>query len=875
MDFANHERMVWTPIPISFPALEEIIMRDLAAPLTNNEIKHAVFSMSPWKAPGPDGFPAGFYQKSWDIVGRSICDFVRKVWNTTSEIGVVNKTDICLIPKVPHPETVAQFRPISLCNTNYKIVSKVIVERLKVCMPMLVSPFQTGFVPGRNIHENIMVAKEMIHTMHRMQNSKWRGIKAGRAGPMVSHLMFADDLLLFGEASEKQVQCVLDILNVFCSLSGQEVSQEKTSILFSKNVRRRVRDKLLSMSGFRETNDLGKYLGVPLNGRAPKNAEYHYLIDQVKNKLSAWKAKQLSFAGRLTLAKSVLEAVPIYPRMTEKIPKACLDDIQRIQRNFIWGDYDNVRKFHAVNWNMVTRPKWMGGLGLRKLEVMNQACLLKLGWKLNCGATDFWCQVVKGKYGVHNFNNDIAIRSSNSSMWKALLRLKDQLTNNMCWCIRNESSVDAWNQIWIEPGCRVSQLCIVPYQLQGARVCDLVDENGSWNWQLLETWIPENIMNKIAAIPPPCEENGSDEPVGICSNSNGFSVTIMYEQLCGIVRDNVESNNWIKVWKLNVPERVRCFVWLLLHDRLLTNYRKSRMGLGHAMCNYCGDLEETTLHAIRDCALIIPFWLQVVPMEDRSSFFMEDTQDWISRNLMKGRTRRRGSDWCDFWATTCHSLWMWRNKEAHDEEFVRPMQPVNYVQKRVEEYQHAKQASDLLDGREYTLVDIGWKPPSGSFVKLNTDGARKDNNKAGCGGIIRGNHGEWLGGFAKGVGECSAFIAELWGVFEGLSLAKRMCFRKVELHIDSVAVVQVISTGKLKSKLGWSLVLNIRKLLDLDWEVTITHAYRETNKCADALANIGCQLGREIIFFEDCPPHMKDLVLADVMGITTPRMISV
>ncbi|MCH98804.1 ribonuclease H protein, partial [Trifolium medium] len=123
-------------------------------------------------------------------------------------------------------------------------------------------------------------------------------------------------------------------------------------------------------------------------------------------------------------------------------------------------------------------------------------------------------------------------------------------------------------------------------------------------------------------------------------------------------------------------------------------------------------------------------------------------------------------------------LWTWRNKEAHDEEFVKPIHSVNYVQKRVEEYQHAKQASDLLVGRECTRVEIGWKPPSSSFVRPNTDGARKDNNKAGCGGIIRGNQGEWLGGFAKGVGECSAFIAELWGVFEGLSLAKRMGFRK-------------------------------------------------------------------------------------------------
>ncbi|MCI75966.1 hypothetical protein A2U01_0097235, partial [Trifolium medium] len=66
-------------------------------------------------------------------------------------------------------------------------------------------------------------------------------------------------------------------------------------------------------------------------------------------------------------------------------------------------------------------------------------------------------QVVKGKYGVHDFANDIAIRSSASSLWKALLRLKDQLTHNTSWCIRNGSSVDAWNQFWIEPGYRVNQ----------------------------------------------------------------------------------------------------------------------------------------------------------------------------------------------------------------------------------------------------------------------------------------------------------------------------------------------------------------------------------------------------------------------------------
>jgi hypothetical protein len=66
-------------------------------------------------------------------------------------------------------EVVTQFRAISLCNINYKIVGKVLVERLKACIPLLISPYQTRFVPGRNIHEYIVLVKEMIHTMNQMR----------------------------------------------------------------------------------------------------------------------------------------------------------------------------------------------------------------------------------------------------------------------------------------------------------------------------------------------------------------------------------------------------------------------------------------------------------------------------------------------------------------------------------------------------------------------------------------------------------------------------------------------------------------------------------------------------------------------------------
>jgi hypothetical protein len=92
------------------------------------------------------------------------------------------------------------------------------------------------------------------------------------------------------------------------------------------------------MSGFIEATSLGKYLGVPLIGRAVKRSDYNYVINQVKTKLSAWKGKHLSFVGQVTLSKAVIEAIPIYPMMTAAIPKACLNEIQKFQRAFIWGD---------------------------------------------------------------------------------------------------------------------------------------------------------------------------------------------------------------------------------------------------------------------------------------------------------------------------------------------------------------------------------------------------------------------------------------------------------------------------------------------------------------------------------------------------------
>jgi hypothetical protein len=177
--------------------------------------------------------------------------------------------------------------------------------------------------------------------------------------------------------------------------------------IVSKVLTNRIKDTitkeaLVMMSGFTEATSLGKYLGVSLVGRALKRSDYNYVINQVKTKLSAWKGKHLSFVGRVTLSKAVVKAIPIYPMMAEAIPKACLNEIQKFQRAFIWGDDNGGRKYHAVSWENVTLPKAYGGLGMRRLVQMNKACLKKLGWALRSGKEALWIEVIKDKYDRQN-----------------------------------------------------------------------------------------------------------------------------------------------------------------------------------------------------------------------------------------------------------------------------------------------------------------------------------------------------------------------------------------------------------------------------------------------------------------------------------------
>ncbi|XP_026417332.1 uncharacterized protein LOC113312810 [Papaver somniferum] len=238
----------------------------------------------------------------------------------------LNMSFLKIIPK-EDSATVKDFRPLSLINSFYKILSKLLAERLKVVMPGRLRQKNPGIMC------KIDMQKPLITTS---------GFQVVEGGTVVSRLQFADDSIILLDASMVEVRRLLVILLMFEVLTGIKLNLEKNSMT-SIGADDMVEELALGLGCKIEFLPV-TYLGMTIGAGRRSAVIWEIIIQRMKKKLAPWKRKYLNKDGRVVLIKSSLEILAVYFMSLHYLPVSVEKRLNTIMRKFLWGEDDEKKK---------------------------------------------------------------------------------------------------------------------------------------------------------------------------------------------------------------------------------------------------------------------------------------------------------------------------------------------------------------------------------------------------------------------------------------------------------------------------------------------------------------------------------------------------
>eukprot|EP00253_Pinus_taeda_P031182 PITA_31182 len=368
---------------------------NLYRPITDEEVNEVLKDMQNGKAPSPDGFNVDFFKACWNIVKQDIVQVVEESKLNKTILKVLNTSFISLIPKQAMAQTPDKFRPIALCNVVYKIISKVVANRLKPLLPVLVLGEQSVYVEGRKILDNIIQAQEVVHSLtNKKQASMIMQLDISKAYDKVNWSYIKKVLIAFG-FDHNWVRWVMALVT---SSSFSILVNGSPSEIFSPSRGLRQGDPLspfiliLMMEGLgwsiKRAKIIGKIKGLLLteNGQALTHQQFvdDTMLQGVPTVKEASAYKKI--LNLFALASALLA------------PKGVLQQFRNIQRNFLWGKEETRRKWTLVSWDKICRPKIHGGLGLDDQEILNKVLVAKLWWRWVQNPETQWANIWKEKY---------------------------------------------------------------------------------------------------------------------------------------------------------------------------------------------------------------------------------------------------------------------------------------------------------------------------------------------------------------------------------------------------------------------------------------------------------------------------------------------
>ncbi|KAA3477260.1 reverse transcriptase [Gossypium australe] len=558
----------------------------LTARYTKEEIREALSELGPTKAPGEDGFPTLFYQKCWSIVGEDVSSFCLKHLNEAKVIAnrlriVIDKCinlaqsafvsgrlisdNVLLAYEILHT-----FKQKKTGKKGYMVVkldmSKAydrvdwnFIATIMKCMGFnsgwveslmkCVSTVSYSVVFNGHIGENLkptrglrqvdplspllfLICGEGLSSLMRLaiQGNILRGVKASRSGPQVSHLLFADDSILFGEATEKGALSLKQILIEYENCSGQCVNYDKSAVFFSTNTQEGDKAVISRVLGVRSSNNPKRYLGLPNMVGRNKKISFQILKDKMKQRIDNWSARHLSQRGKEVFIKAILQAIPTYTMACFLIPKSLCVELEGIMARY-WGKKNRDKKgIHWCTWKNLCSLKEDSGLGFRNLDKFNIALLAKQGWHLINFPNSLLSCVLKAKYYPNLDFIKAKLGNLPSLTWKSVWAAKRILEKGLCWRIGTGDHISIWGDLWI-PGAENDRLQDETTNEDIKLVSDLIDANNrKWKSDLVLSTFNEDTAKKILQIPL-SETIYEDFQVWRGESSGEYSVRSAYKLL--------------------------------------------------------------------------------------------------------------------------------------------------------------------------------------------------------------------------------------------------------------------------------------------------------------------------------------------------------
>ncbi|KAL1198665.1 putative ribonuclease H protein [Cardamine amara subsp. amara] len=433
--------------------------------------------------------------------------------------------------------------------------------------------------------------------------------------PLITHLAFADDILIFFDGAASSLQGISETLQDFQLLSGLGMNRNKTTLFYAGlNLQE---SESLTDFGFRHGSMPFRYLGLPLLHKKLRKADYSPLIDKITARIQHWTIKTLSFAGRLQLITSVIYALVNFWLSAFALPKGCLKEIQSLCTKFLWAGNLEKQTTAKVSWKDMCLPKSEGGLGLRDFVSWNKVLTLRLFWLLISGSSSLWVAWNREHRLKRTNIWAVEIQPNSSWIWKFIMALRPLAKGLISCDIGDGNQASFWHDNWTNHGPLLDYLGLSGPTKLGIPISATVAQAATppgWRLPSARSRSQEilQLRNTLIASPLPLATNGPDHfkwgPPA--SRSSFFSIKKAWETL----RPAATPVPWTKVvwFKGCIPKQSFMF-WTANLDRLPVRSRLVNWGMNISpLCCMCNLHTETRDHLFLQCEVAEHLWHMVL-----------------------------------------------------------------------------------------------------------------------------------------------------------------------------------------------------------------------------------------------------------------------